>query len=512
MRLGAGPEAVPEEAGRETVHIEGLGAERIEAFGAAVVGEADHALHGGEGLFGEVTRSEAAFGPGHGARADLAGTAQQDVPVVGLADVAHRLEAVGHVLDPGGVLVASVLAAMDGDPRAAAFEEHLDHALAGAHRELAADMAFGHRVMVAVDPDVAVLRDLAGQPLTPFPKVGRQRLEVSPFVRLEEGAAALAGRHRRLVEPVELAPDRGVHRLQRKEGLVAQHQQDAGLDRAHCRLDLGLVGRLARARRQHGETVVPGEVAEARIEPGLLAVRLVDAGLEVVDDPALRRGAEVFQRAAMRHRPVAHALVGHRLGVSHVGVRQHRDEDLDILLAAPGAQAQRLAGEVRQAPQPRRVVEAHPRLPAVPLQPRPEPGAELAVAVGRIAARQRLVAIFLPQLKPGQPGAAALAGRGERLDDRIPVGLRMAAVALRRRIELLPKRIVVETLRQRPGQTRSRRALQNMRHRPRAYPGRRHDPVACQAKTLTLPKNVLDVVHADPLHRAPAPSLRSIDR
>ena len=84
-RLGAGPEAVPEEAGREAVHIEGLGAERLEAFGAAVVGEADHALHGGEGLFGEVARGEAAFGPSQRVGPDAARAGEQDVAVVGLA-------------------------------------------------------------------------------------------------------------------------------------------------------------------------------------------------------------------------------------------------------------------------------------------------------------------------------------------------------------------------------------------------------------------------------------------
>ena len=94
------------------------------------------------------------------------------------------------------------------------------------------------------------------------------------------------------------------------------------------------------------------ELAEARIELGLLAVRLVDPGLEVVDDPAPGDAAEVLERAAVRHRPVTHALVRHRLGVDQAGVGQHRDEDLHILLAAAGAQRQRLAGEVGQAVEP----------------------------------------------------------------------------------------------------------------------------------------------------------------
>ena len=47
------------------------------------------------------------------------GAQQEDVAAIGLADVTHRLEMVGHVLGLGGVLVAPVLAAMDGDARAA---------------------------------------------------------------------------------------------------------------------------------------------------------------------------------------------------------------------------------------------------------------------------------------------------------------------------------------------------------------------------------------------------------
>ena len=70
--------------------------------------------------------------------------------------VAHRVQAVGHVLGPGGILVARALVAMNGDPRAAAFDEQLDHALAGAHCELAADMAVGQ--LTPGQPGAAALR------------------------------------------------------------------------------------------------------------------------------------------------------------------------------------------------------------------------------------------------------------------------------------------------------------------------------------------------------------------
>lgn len=46
-----------------------------------------------------------------------------------------------------------------------------------------------------------------------------------------------------------------------------------------------------------------GDLAESRIEPGLFAIRLVDAGLEVVDEPAPGDAAEVLEGAVVRHDP-----------------------------------------------------------------------------------------------------------------------------------------------------------------------------------------------------------------
>ena len=160
---------------------------------------------------------------------------------------------------------------------------------------------------------------------------------------------------------------------------MAQRQQDAGLDGLDAPLDQPLVRGHSRACRQHRDVVVLRELAEARVELGLFAVGLVNAGLEVVDDPARGDATVVLQGAPVRHRPMTHALVGHRLGPGQLRVRQHGDEDLDIGLALSGAQRQRLAREVGQAPQPRLVVEAHLRLAAL-----------AAEAFGEQAAEKRL--------------------------------------------------------------------------------------------------------------------------
>ena len=91
---------------------------------------------------------------------------------------------------------------------------------------------------------MAVGTDLALDPPTPLPGVRGKRLESGALGGLEHGAAGGAARHGRVVEPVELAADGGVHRVEREERLVAQHEQDAGLDRADRRLHEPLVNYL----------------------------------------------------------------------------------------------------------------------------------------------------------------------------------------------------------------------------------------------------------------------------
>ena len=102
-------------------------------------------------MFGEVARGEASLRPGQGEVApDAPRAGEQDVAVVGLADVAHRLEPVGHVGGVGDVLVAPGASPMHG----AVLDEHLDHALAEARCDVAPDVALGHRVVVVLDTQI----------------------------------------------------------------------------------------------------------------------------------------------------------------------------------------------------------------------------------------------------------------------------------------------------------------------------------------------------------------------
>ena len=215
----------------------------------------------------------------------------------------------------------------------------------------------------------------------------------------------------------------------------------------------------------------------------------------------------------MRHRPVADLLVWHRLGVDQVRVGQHGDEDLDIDIAGGGAQRQGLAGKVAHAVEPRLVVEMHLRGRAL-LQLLREQRAKSAVAVGGAALRQGVVAVLDPELAPGHLRTATLAGLLVLLDKIIPVRRHVPAVTFDLRVKPLPKRPVVEVIRQRPaGQARRRRPFQNIRYRARAHAGRGGNLVARQLQVMAQTQDGLDVDHVDSLHWPRPPHCdRSIDR
>ena len=161
-----------EEARAEAVAVQRLGAHRIDGIGTVLPGEGAHAPDGGEGLpSGKSPRGEAPLRPGQRVLPDARRLPEQHVAIVRPADVLHRLEPVGHVLRQRRVGVAPGLEMMDGDAVAALAGEHFEHPLADPHIDAAADVALGHRVMVPVDRNVAVRRNLAGQPLAPLPRM-----------------------------------------------------------------------------------------------------------------------------------------------------------------------------------------------------------------------------------------------------------------------------------------------------------------------------------------------------
>ncbi len=161
-RRAAVRETLAEEARGEAIEVQRLGARRVDAVVSVRFGKAAHALDGGVGLLREVARGHAALGPGQRVLPDSARPLDQDLAVVRPADVAHGLEAVGHVVRVRRVFMAPGLERMDGEALAALLREHFEHALSDPHRNVAAVVALGYGVVVPIVRHVTVLRHLAG--------------------------------------------------------------------------------------------------------------------------------------------------------------------------------------------------------------------------------------------------------------------------------------------------------------------------------------------------------------
>ena len=73
-------------------------------------------------------------------------------------------------------------------------------------------------------------------------------------------------------------------------------------------LDLGLVARFVRPRRQDRHAVVVGELQIAAVQARLVAVRVGDRGLEIVADHELRRAAQESEQVHVRADPVGDLL------------------------------------------------------------------------------------------------------------------------------------------------------------------------------------------------------------
>ena len=177
----------------------------------------------------------------------------------------------GHVLGQGGRLpvVASPVRR-----HAPALEEDLDGRRRIADLDLLAEERKRHAVDVALDDDVIVHVDATQLPVRQDVAVGGQRSERRAVELLVEGEAADAELlHRPVVERVEEDADRPVQGAEAEEGLVAEPGEDPPLHQEYARLDLALVPRLARSRRDDDGAVVGGEVLVGSIDVRLVAAQ-----------------------------------------------------------------------------------------------------------------------------------------------------------------------------------------------------------------------------------------------
>ena len=217
---------------------------------------------------------------------------------------------------------------MDSD--ALALVEDLDAAGGDARVDLGASEAVGDGVIVGVDVDMIVDPDPAAAPLAVFVRLPRQRLQRWAVDLLEQLAACDAEPAQGLafVELRHQFAKRGVDVGETVEDPSPKPAEEPALDDQHRLLDLGLVARASRPRRQNGGSVVRRHLGVGTVDLGLVEARLDDRGLRVVRHDELGNAADRLEGADVSGDPVRERLRPGRLGESEARRTQHGDEDL----------------------------------------------------------------------------------------------------------------------------------------------------------------------------------------
>ena len=348
-----------------------------------------------------------------------------DVPV------AVAAMAGGHVLGDRGVLAVARSAHVSGN--ALTLQEHLDSPRRQARLDGGAGMAMRNRVEVTGQFDMIVETHLAQAPLSKdvsFLRQGRQSWRVDLFEQLAPGASDVA--HEALViELVQQLADGRVDFGQTVEPSVAKFAQQPALDDAHGGLDLRLVPRPARPRRQQSRSVVSGHVAIGAVD-----LRIVETGLDhrhlgVVGNQQPGGAAEVDERLDVGVDPVGQGLGPARTGERQARTAHHRHEDVrapDLAGSAVDDHRHGVAGVIHE-----QLVAAQMRLAHRHRQPRfpaPIEVAKPAVAVTvrmsfdilvpqdlqrdvlalQLAVQRRPIGLEPPSLAALGPGRAIKAG------------------------------------------------------------------------------------------------------
>jgi len=85
-----------------------------------------------------------------------------------------------------------------------------------------------------------------------------------------------------LIETIQQHADLRIKFAQGEKLAVAQHREDPAFDHLHADFDLGFISGLTRASRQHGDSVMLGQIAVAGVNVRLVAMRLGYATAQVV--------------------------------------------------------------------------------------------------------------------------------------------------------------------------------------------------------------------------------------
>ena len=350
------------------------------------------------------------------------------------------------------VLAAHVAALMNADAPAAM--EDLDCSRGDPHVDLGADERVRNRIEKVMDLDVIVEIDPRAPPFRELPIVGGQGDEGVALDRLEQLPSAQAEvAHGTIVHALHDEGDRRVAFGEREERQMAQSPQNVGLGESDAGLDLGLVPRLSRPRRQDADRIMRRHGPVGPVDLGIVEGGLVDPALQIVGNQQLRRAAEKAEHAHVGASPVRQCLRPGRLGIGEVRGAEHADEDLRLAdfsgrrIGDPDP----LARIVDERLLPGDVVLAHHGG-----QPPFETAKQIAEAAVAVTLRMDL-SVFLPEDRHRDARTLELArqGRPVRLGPP-PLALRDLGPPIQPRFQSL----VGDVVRQRPGQPGRRRPLQ----------------------------------------------------
>ena len=354
--------------------------------------------------------------------------------------------------------------------------EDLDGTRGRTQIDLLPDQRMRHRVEEGVELDVVVEVHPHQLPLGELVIFLWQGRQCRALDGLEQVAAADAKMtHDLPVQPLQHPQDRLVGFVEREERHVPQSAEDVGLGQTHPGFDHRLVPRLARARRQHADTVMRRHHAVATIELRVVERCLVDPGLEIIRDQEPGHAVVEAEHPHMGADPVRQRLRPYHFGVGVVRGAEHRHEDLRLPDLASRAVDDRelLAREVDE-----HFVAGHMLLPHHRRQMPFEGAVQVTPAAVAVPLGMDL-AVLAPEDLERHARTLQLAG------DHGPVRLRSAAspklAAGRPAEQPLFKNGVGRVIRQRPAQSGCPGALQVVPDRTARHVERRCNLTAAAA-------------------------------
>ena len=338
-----------------------------------------------------------------------------------------------------------------------------------------------------LDLDVVVEPDPAFLPFGKDVGFGRQRLERRSLQLLEKRAAARAEMTRHAVVDLrDQLGDGGVQYREREELAVAQLGDDEASRDLNRNLNLGLVTRPARPRRDDGGVVVSRHLGVAAVDRRFIEACFGDARAQIVGHHHRRHPTEERKGARVRADPIAQALRPGGLGIGVARRAEHGDEQLRRHhLAGRGVDhRERRAGVIDE-----QALAGDVALPHGRRQPRLPGTIELTIAAVAVAVGVDGAMLF-PQQLQRHPWPAQLTMR------RRPIRLRPAILG-RQRVQWVEpelQRLLGQACRQRPSEARATCPPNTISGRRRAHPEAGGD-LAFGHAGGRQPQHVADLAH-----------------